>query len=433
MLSFIASSFLTETFHRLFAGFAVSIHLVAFSLAEPSSPVLLKWRFHPRMSLNLVKEGQVQIFIDDKLKQDLMEYNIINLTLRGPVGSTSRFEGVFKTFSKDSQGIMKWERAFKSSFFIKENGAYLVPRDRIQPTIRSIPTFPNRPVEPGDTWNAPCRIFYHQFKPSFLVEAEANYSYLSNTHQSNVPYAVIAIRYLVDENVQSQLKTKKFDEVAFLHAESQSILFWNLEAGLPSKQIDTLHETVRFNKGEERKWKMKFELVYDVTYPIPEKELESVRKQIAKEIEEKTSGIESYINEEGLHINLGEIFFAYNSSTLTAKAREVLTRIAPILKRYKQYEILIQGHTDDIGSEGFNRRLSLGRAHNVAKYLKGNISVDTDKIYIRGLGESKPLVPNDTSENRSKNRRVEIILRQSGSSPLGEEKPPLIPRRNSRR
>ena len=71
--------------------------------------------------------------------------------------------------------------------------------------------------------------------------------------------------------------------------------------------------------------------------------------------------------------------------------------------------VIISGHTDSIGSEINNQKLSLNRAEAVKQYLVSK-NISTDKIKTEGKGSSKPLVPNNTSENRSLNRRVEMVL-----------------------
>ena len=73
--------------------------------------------------------------------------------------------------------------------------------------------------------------------------------------------------------------------------------------------------------------------------------------------------------------------------------------------------MIVEGHTDSIGSQSYNLKLSRKRAASVARYLieKG---IPAAKIRTVGYGESRPLYPNDTEEHRSKNRRVEIKVKK---------------------
>jgi OmpA-OmpF porin, OOP family len=70
----------------------------------------------------------------------------------------------------------------------------------------------------------------------------------------------------------------------------------------------------------------------------------------------------------------------------------------------------IGGHTDNLGLNGTNNKLSKERADFVSKYLSENANIDVSKITATGFGSSKPIVPNTTKENKARNRRVEIIL-----------------------
>ncbi len=101
------------------------------------------------------------------------------------------------------------------------------------------------------------------------------------------------------------------------------------------------------------------------------------------------------------------ILFDFNKYNLKPKARTVLDSVIDFLKTYKYTQLIVEGHTDNVGSEGYNLELSKKRANSVAKYLvrKG---IPKTKIKTVGYGESKPRYPNDTELNRAKNRRVEI-------------------------
>jgi general secretion pathway protein A len=109
------------------------------------------------------------------------------------------------------------------------------------------------------------------------------------------------------------------------------------------------------------------------------------------------------------------INFDYRTSKITPEAYEKLNRLATIAKLSPDYEIFIRGYTDNVGTYRFNERLSRSRASIVKRYLveKG---ISPERIETIGMGESDPLVPNDTPEGRATNRRVEIELVPVGGS-----------------
>jgi outer membrane protein OmpA-like peptidoglycan-associated protein len=113
---------------------------------------------------------------------------------------------------------------------------------------------------------------------------------------------------------------------------------------------------------------------------------------------------------EGIVINFKEkVLFGFDQSVLNTNARQSLDKLTNILLKYPDTNIEIIGHTDDKGSENYNLDLSERRASAVAAYLKGK-NVNTGRLSTRGMGESDPLVANDTEEGRSQNRRVEFVI-----------------------
>jgi general secretion pathway protein A len=103
------------------------------------------------------------------------------------------------------------------------------------------------------------------------------------------------------------------------------------------------------------------------------------------------------------------INFDYRTAKMAPEAYEKLDRLVAIAKLSPDYEIVIRGYTDNVGSYRFNERLSRTRARIVKRYLveKG---IGPERIEAIGMGESDPLVPNDTPEGKAANRRVEIEL-----------------------
>jgi len=103
----------------------------------------------------------------------------------------------------------------------------------------------------------------------------------------------------------------------------------------------------------------------------------------------------------------GEILFALNKSDLTSHAKELLGRAVDFLKKNPQYVTEIQGHTDSTGPLAWNMELSQRRADSVKAYMVSQ-GVPTDRLTTKGFGPHEPIAPNDTKENRAKNRRVDF-------------------------
>ncbi|MFI3271219.1 MAG: OmpA family protein [Pseudomonadota bacterium] len=106
-------------------------------------------------------------------------------------------------------------------------------------------------------------------------------------------------------------------------------------------------------------------------------------------------------------IVLRNINFAFDSAQLNAEAQDILNEVASIIKANSSKEVLITGHTDSTGPEGYNQTLSVRRADSVRAYLVSE-GVAADRISAAGDGEMNPKFNNDTAEGRKLNRRVEI-------------------------
>ena len=102
------------------------------------------------------------------------------------------------------------------------------------------------------------------------------------------------------------------------------------------------------------------------------------------------------------------VTFAYNKADLLPGAQEILDReVVPELKADPNLQVIIEGHTDSVGSDEYNMKLSGRRAGAVSKYLVSK-GIDSTRLQAKGLGETQPIASNDTEEGRAKNRRVEL-------------------------
>ncbi len=112
-----------------------------------------------------------------------------------------------------------------------------------------------------------------------------------------------------------------------------------------------------------------------------------------------------------MRLNLdSKVLFETGKAELKPEGIHALKALAQSIAVLKRGNVIIEGHTDDVGSEASNQKLSLARAKSVSTELKKLIPGTGFKWRERGLGESKPLVKNDNDKNRAKNRRVEVLV-----------------------
>jgi outer membrane protein, adhesin transport system len=110
------------------------------------------------------------------------------------------------------------------------------------------------------------------------------------------------------------------------------------------------------------------------------------------------------------HVVMDSVFFEYKSIELAPQAKEHLVFVADYLKSQPHMELIIYGHSDSIGSQNYNKDLSLRRAKSVEKEMI-KLGIDTNHIKSIGMGEVQPIADNTTAEGREKNRRIEFELK----------------------
>lgn len=113
--------------------------------------------------------------------------------------------------------------------------------------------------------------------------------------------------------------------------------------------------------------------------------------------------------EEGQIVRLNNIFFEFGKATLSSESFPELDRIALTLTENAKLGIEIGGHTDNVGSNESNLKLSQDRADSVREYLIGK-GIEPDRVASKGYGEAKPVAPNSTPEGQKQNRRVEFTI-----------------------
>jgi len=130
----------------------------------------------------------------------------------------------------------------------------------------------------------------------------------------------------------------------------------------------------------------------------------------ADKISEAVPGAEVRRVGEGIYIIFDEksgVNFDFDSDRLTNVAKENLNAVAEIFNEFPDTDLMIEGHTDNVGSDDYNMNLSKRRADAVVNYIKSK-GVSGNRISVKAYGETAPRFKNDSEVNRAKNRRVEI-------------------------
>jgi outer membrane protein OmpA-like peptidoglycan-associated protein len=136
------------------------------------------------------------------------------------------------------------------------------------------------------------------------------------------------------------------------------------------------------------------------------KAAEALRAQL---LEQFNRVLETRDTPRGLVVNMGDVLFATGKYDLRPEAQIVLAKLSGIILSHPGLNLAVEGHTDSVGGDDFNLRLSQQRADTVRNYLVTQGLPDSS-VTAKGFGKSEPVADNDTPGGRQQNRRVEIIV-----------------------
>jgi outer membrane protein OmpA-like peptidoglycan-associated protein len=278
------------------------------------------------------------------------------------------------------------------------------------PVVRNVPVFPDRELRNGDTWNAEGHET-HDFRDSFGISEPyripftANYTYLGEREWKGKSYSAFSVSYRIFAEPSSA--RGRIWPVRILGASDQTV-FWDSELGQAAAYEEYFRMVFELSNGMTVEYRGRAEAEI-VEAPVMDKN--KMAEEISDELERlDITGTSVRVDDEGITISLENIQFEADSAVLQAGEKQKLDKIAEILRRYPDRDILVGGHTALAGTAAMRAALSLDRASAVADYLLSKNVRGQDRVVVRGYGAERPLEDNNTEEGRRKNRRVEITI-----------------------
>lgn len=318
------------------------------------------------------------------------------------------FDGVFTTYTRilPKEKEFKKEEEYLSSFKIKKNGEYIVDEKYKYPNIQSLPTFPEiknlDQIPPKWEKQGKEIINLLDMNLKIMIPFIVKYTYLGKEtlHYYGQDVIVHKIQYEYELNHKV---VPGNGPIKHIKGKTKGIIYFSTEMHIPLYDEQNLFYEFLLKNNQ----------IFRETFFI-KSWYRKAKKINKKELKEKFNPIQNENftireNERGISIDLNSILFDFDSYELKENSKQTLDQIIEVLKQYPNQEIQILGHTDNIGDENYNEELSEKRAKTVVEYLlqKG---LSENQISYKGYGSKKPLYPNDSPENRAKNRRVEILI-----------------------
>jgi len=269
---------------------------------------------------------------------------------------------------------------------------------------------------------------YRQKQPRTSIEAAAR-----EAAQTAEESRVMAVKQKAEEEAQAQAAAEKRaaeDRAARAREEAEAQSRARAEAEQARAQAEAAKaeaqkaaEEAARQKAEAEKAKAEAVAQQQLLAVEAEKarqsaaESDKLREQAEKEKQEMRARLLAQLNSvlatrdtaRGLIANMSDVLFKSGSFELLPGARERLAKVSGIVLAYQGLHLAVEGHTDSIGTDEYNRRLSEQRAAAVRDYLVQQ-GINTDAITASGFGKSEPVASNDTPEGRQQNRRVELVV-----------------------
>ncbi|MDR2595250.1 MAG: OmpA family protein [Fibromonadaceae bacterium] len=218
-----------------------------------------------------------------------------------------------------------------------------------------------------------------------------------------------ALRKSIDSLTQSNLATQKNVSAV----KDSLIKLWASDAK-GAKSLNTALSAERTRLENLAKEKQK--AIDDAQRALAEKDslLAAQKAEAQKKLDALSSkAISVYRDARGTILSMSDILFETGKADLKQELRENLSAIGAILQSLlTESKVIVEGHTDNVGSADFNKKLSEQRAAAVKQYLIER-GVAANRLQAIGYGLTKPVADNKTEEGRAKNRRVELVIKDS--------------------
>lgn len=205
-------------------------------------------------------------------------------------------------------------------------------------------------------------------------------------------------------SLEDQLEVQKKGAAALQQALDKSLTASNQTTVNISKLVDQINESNQYIRHlvevKSKSDSLNMVLTNNLTRSLSREEMKEVDVQVLKGV---------------VYISLADnMLYKSGSYEINDRAAETLSKIAKIIMDYKDYDVLVEGNTDDVPISRQNIRnnwdLSCLRASSVVQYLQTHYGVDPKRLTAGGRGEYNPLASNGTDVGRTRNRRTQIII-----------------------
>ncbi len=331
---------------------------------------------------------------------------------------------IFQTLKRNDTLIAKMiEEVVPVSFNIFPNGQYEVSNEYYFPNLQSFPLFPTEPVEPGDIWTGyGVRVVDPDRDGNYTrVRFLCEFTYLGPDVYNGRPVHFITAQYAM----RYSRGDDPFGDPSIVQITGKHVVTIRMAGdGLSLELIqDLMDEQYLFADDRVLEFNGSILTFFEGTEPLDKPEM---LKELLEELGEKAGinteddplddepifeefDIELDEHPDGIILTINNIHFVENEAIVLADEEFRLDSIAEVLLNISDRTFFVIGHTTDIGPVYFLYELSVARAKAIVDALIDR-GIPAARLLYEGRGGTEPLVPNNTEENKTRNRRVEIII-----------------------
>jgi len=340
-------------------------------------------------------------------------------TLEVDQAGRGHLRGIFqitqqKIVQGESQPIFYLAEEYESEFWRDTRGRYEIRAGTVMPVVRGVPTFPENP---SDEWQEAGEE-YHDLSREFglttplRVPVRVQYRRMPRAMFQGQEYDTFLAEYSfeVPTNIRPSGSRLGQSFPTTFAGKTVMRIYWDPQKGRQVYYEEDYVLAMRLSNGNVFRFEGDSSAQIIEAPPMDrEREAERIRETLR---ETGQPDIQVEPNERGVTIQLPDNFIRFDpdSAVLQPSEQRKLDQIAEILRRYPDRDLLIEGHTALAGTESGRQTLSEERARAVGSYLIQRGVRTPERLTYRGWGANRPLAPNDTPENRARNRRVEITI-----------------------
>ncbi len=384
--------------------------------ATSSGPYVFAYSYRKGDRYRVLSEVNEDIYVNHVLakRAEIMNRIAFETAEAAPDGRSGTLTGTFVTSERakgDTNYVVTGQ--YDSKFVRDRLGVYTIDPVYFMPVVRDVPTFPDRPLSPGDTWTAPGEE-RHDLRQGFgipdpyVIPFVAGYSYVGPEIKDGRRTRRLTARYTI---FYEPPVPRQYSDVypVQISGFSDQTIWWDDVYAQPSSYEERFKIVLDLSDGTT--------IEYRGTAGASFVEATLMDREALKaEVEKAVGGLEGVTVKtvpEGVAITLEDVQFSADSAALAPAELAKIEAIAAILKAHPDRDIIVAGHTALAGTAEGRMALSIARARAVADRLVALGARGALHIQVEGYGAERPIADNSTPEGMARNRRVEIVIREN--------------------